>query len=189
MPDVSTGDRSRGLLSYLFGPGRRNEHTDPHIVAAFAMPGIIDPGRVPLDEHEAALTDLAQYLDQPVKLRGQRTGKPVPQHVWHCPVRTAPGDRYLTDVEWEHATTPLNVEAGEQIRWLPRCRLPEGLAFPFGGRDWWLIDDRLLAAGHIDSEGRVLGHEVIEDRETVANATILRDHLWSVAAPHHEYQP
>ncbi|TLQ43836.1 hypothetical protein FEF34_12415 [Streptomyces marianii] len=20
-----------------------------------------------------------------------------PQHVWHCPVRTAPGDRYLTD--------------------------------------------------------------------------------------------
>ncbi|MFD0571372.1 relaxase/mobilization nuclease domain-containing protein [Kitasatospora gansuensis] len=24
----------------------------------------------------------------------------VPQHVWHCPVRTAPGDRYLTDAEW-----------------------------------------------------------------------------------------
>ncbi|MEU6174020.1 mobilization protein [Streptantibioticus parmotrematis] len=100
VPDVSTGDRSRGLLSYLFGPGRRNEHTDPHIVAAFAMPGLTDPGRAPLDQHHDALTELADYLDQPVKLREQRLGKKVPQHVWHCPVRTAPGDRYLTDEEW-----------------------------------------------------------------------------------------
>ncbi|WP_369390358.1 mobilization protein [Streptomyces sp. CG1] len=100
VPDVSTGDRTRGLLSYLFGPGRRDEHTDPHIVAAFAMPGITDPGRVPLEEHQDALSELARYLDQPVELRRQRTGKDVPQHVWHCPVRTAPGDRYLTDAEW-----------------------------------------------------------------------------------------
>ncbi|WP_042434131.1 relaxase/mobilization nuclease domain-containing protein [Streptacidiphilus anmyonensis] len=100
VPDVSTGDRTRGLLSYLFGPGRRDEHTDPHIVAAFAMPGLTDPGRVPLDQHQAALTELADYLDQPVRLREQRLGKKVPQHVWHCPVRTAPGDRYLTDEEW-----------------------------------------------------------------------------------------
>jgi len=100
VPDVSTGGYTRGLLSYLFGPGRHNEHTDPHIVAAFAMPGITDPGRVPLDQHHAALSDLAAYLDQPVKLREQRTRKPVPGHVWHCPVRTAPGDRYLTDEEW-----------------------------------------------------------------------------------------
>ena len=63
VPDVSTGDRTRGLLSYLFGPGRRNEHTDPHIVAAFALPGLPDPGRVPLDEHQAALSELARYLD------------------------------------------------------------------------------------------------------------------------------
>ncbi|MFD8676330.1 relaxase/mobilization nuclease domain-containing protein [Streptomyces seoulensis] len=100
VPDVSTGDRSRGLLSYLFGPGRRSEHTDPHIVAAFAMPGINDPGRVPLNRHHDALSELADYLDQPVKLREQRLGRRVPQHVWHCPVRTAPGDRYLTDEEW-----------------------------------------------------------------------------------------
>ncbi|MYV53718.1 mobilization protein [Streptomyces sp. SID3212] len=100
VPDVSTGSRSRGLLSYLFGPGRRDEHTDPHIVAAFAMPGIPDPGRAPLDQHHTLLSELADYLDQPVRVREQRTGKKVPQHVWHCPVRTAPGDRYLTDEEW-----------------------------------------------------------------------------------------
>ncbi len=28
-------------------------------------------------------------------------------------------------IEWEHATTALNVEAGEEIRWLPRHQLPE----------------------------------------------------------------
>ncbi|MDH6577559.1 relaxase/mobilization nuclease domain-containing protein [Kitasatospora sp. MAP5-34] len=100
VPDVSTGARTRGLLSYLYGPGRRDEHEDAHIVGAFAMPGIPDPGRVPLDQHQAVLSELADYLDQPVQVREQRTGEPVPQHVWHCPVRTAPGDRYLTDEEW-----------------------------------------------------------------------------------------
>jgi hypothetical protein len=100
VPDVSTGSRTRGLLSYLYGPGRRDEHTDPHIVAAFAMPGIPDPGRAPLDEYHTVLTELADYLDQPVRVREQRLGKKVPQHVWHCPVRTAPCDRYLTDEEW-----------------------------------------------------------------------------------------
>jgi hypothetical protein len=125
VPDVSTGDRSRGLLSYLFGPGRRNEHTDPHIVAAFAMPGITDPGRVPLDQHQAALSELADYLDQPVKLREQRLGKKVPQHVWHCPVRTAPGDRYLTDAEWTevarrvvHATGIAEAGDDAACRWI-----------------------------------------------------------------------
>ncbi|MCX4748029.1 mobilization protein [Kitasatospora sp. NBC_01287] len=100
VPDVSTGSRTRGLLSYLFGPGRRDEHTDPHIVAAFAMPGLPDPGRSPLDQHQDLLTELADYLDQPVRAREQRLGAKVPQHVWHCPVRTAHGDRYLTDAEW-----------------------------------------------------------------------------------------
>jgi hypothetical protein len=100
VPDISTGDRTRGLLSYLFGPGRHNEHTDPHIVAAFALPGITDPGRVAPQQHQDALSDLAHHLDQPVELRRRRTGKKVPRHVWHCPVRTAPGDRYLTDAEW-----------------------------------------------------------------------------------------
>ncbi len=29
------GTNVGGLLRYLFGPGRREEHTDPHIVAAW----------------------------------------------------------------------------------------------------------------------------------------------------------
>ena len=97
VPDVSTGSDTRGLIAYLFGPGRRDEHTDPHIVAAWDMAGAPDPGRDPA----ATYTQLAKRLDQHVDLRTRELGgKKPPQHVWHCPVRTAPGDRYLTDAEW-----------------------------------------------------------------------------------------
>ncbi|MEU8621867.1 mobilization protein [Streptomyces sp. NPDC048623] len=97
VPDVSTGSDSRGLIVYLFGPGRRDEHTDPHIVAAWDMAGAPDPGRDPA----ATYSLLAKRLDHHVDLRTRELGgKKPPQHVWHCPVRTAPGDRYLTDAEW-----------------------------------------------------------------------------------------
>ncbi|MEU9342045.1 relaxase/mobilization nuclease domain-containing protein [Streptomyces sp. NPDC048278] len=94
VPDVSTGSRTYGLLNYLYGPGRREEHTDPHLVASW-MPGLApDPGRDP----DATLKQLSDRLDLPV-LALPKDRRPV-QHVWHCPVRTAPGDRYLTDAEW-----------------------------------------------------------------------------------------
>ncbi|MFD9781748.1 relaxase/mobilization nuclease domain-containing protein [[Kitasatospora] papulosa] len=90
------GSNTRGLLAYLYGPGRHDEHLDPHLVAGFAMLGMPDPGR---DEH-ATLTELGHYLDQPVRLRNSEFGKPVTDHVWHCPVRAAPKDRTLSDTEW-----------------------------------------------------------------------------------------
>ncbi|MFJ8372071.1 relaxase/mobilization nuclease domain-containing protein [Streptomyces sp. NPDC094461] len=97
VPDVSTGSDSRGLIAYLFGPGRRDEHTNPHIVAAWDMAGAPDPGRDPA----ATYTQLAKRLDHHVDLRTRELGGKKPaKHVWHCPVRTAPGDRYLTDAEW-----------------------------------------------------------------------------------------
>ncbi|MFJ8952221.1 relaxase/mobilization nuclease domain-containing protein [Streptomyces sp. NPDC102381] len=97
VPDVSTGSDSRGLIAYLFGPGRRDEHTNPHIVAAWDLAGAPDPGRDPA----ATYSQLAKRLDHHVDLRTRELGgKKPPQHVWHCPVRTAPGDRYLTDAEW-----------------------------------------------------------------------------------------
>lgn len=97
VPDVSTGSSTLGLINYLFGKGRRDEHTDPHTVAAWDMAGAPDPGRDPT----ATYAQLARRLDHHVDLRTRELGgKQPPQHVWHCPVRTAPGDRYLTDAEW-----------------------------------------------------------------------------------------
>ncbi|MER6912203.1 DUF6879 family protein [Streptomyces sp. NPDC000594] len=100
-------------------------------------------------------------------------------------VITEPHTQY---VRWEHSLTNLNLEAGEDIRWLPRHLLPEGVVFPVAGRDWWLYDDRLLAVGHFDPEGRVLGSEIVTEAATVAECVRLRDLLWAVAIPHAEYK-
>ncbi|MCX5435577.1 mobilization protein [Streptomyces sp. NBC_00063] len=94
VPDISTGSRTYGLLAYLYGPGRRDEHTAPHIVAAWSQELAPDPGRDPA----ATLKQLTDRLDLPV-LALPKDQRPV-RHVWHCPVRTAPGDRHLTDAEW-----------------------------------------------------------------------------------------
>nr|WSX78110.1 relaxase/mobilization nuclease domain-containing protein [Streptomyces sp. NBC_00899] len=96
VPDVSTGSHTAGLLHYLFGPGRRDEHADAHIVAAWDLAGAPDPGRDP----DATIARLADRLDLHARLRAKETGTMPAKHVWHCPVRTAPGDRYLTDAEW-----------------------------------------------------------------------------------------
>ncbi|MFG2836938.1 relaxase/mobilization nuclease domain-containing protein [Streptomyces zaomyceticus] len=89
---VKPGHKTRGVLNYLYGPGRANEHTDPHLVASwddFAP----DPGRDP----DATLTQLATALDLRVK---QASHKAPKNHVWHCSIRAAPEDRHLTDDEW-----------------------------------------------------------------------------------------
>ncbi|MFD9715840.1 relaxase/mobilization nuclease domain-containing protein [Streptomyces sp. NPDC059076] len=86
------GTRTIGLLHYLYGPGTHEEHTDPHLVAAWDSLAP-DPGRDP----DATYADLQQLLDQPVEAAGDRRGKP---HVWHLSVRAAPEDPVLTDEQW-----------------------------------------------------------------------------------------
>ncbi|GAA1358000.1 DUF6879 family protein [Streptomyces beijiangensis] len=92
-------------------------------------------------------------------------------------------------VQWEYATTAVNAEAGEDIRWLPRHNLPKHLTLPVGGNDWWLFDDKTLAVGHFDQTGRVLGSELIEDPYIVTECARVRDLLWTAATPHREYKP
>jgi hypothetical protein len=92
-------------------------------------------------------------------------------------------------VQWEYATTPINQEAGEDIRWIPRHNLPDGLAFPVDGNDWWLFDDETLTVGHFDENGRILGSELLKDPEVVAECVRIRDVLWAAAVPHREYKP
>ncbi|GAA2263726.1 relaxase/mobilization nuclease domain-containing protein [Kitasatospora cystarginea] len=88
------GANTLGALVYLYGPGRANEHTDPHIVASwdgFAP----DPGRDP----EATLRQLRDALDlHVVRYRAKRE---FDKHVYHRIVRAADTDRTLSDEEWE----------------------------------------------------------------------------------------
>jgi MobA/VirD2-like, nuclease domain len=92
---VLRGTDARRLLYYLYGPGKANEHTDPHLVAGFGDPAELEPERSPGGAPD--LRRLAGLLAQPLAaLAGSGYGKPV----WHCSVRAAPGDRVLSDAEW-----------------------------------------------------------------------------------------
>lgn len=99
------GKRTIGLLYYLYGPGKAEEHIDPHLVASWdhAAP---DPGRDP----EATYKELQQLLDQPLALldEKQRTKK----HVWHLSVRNGPTDRILSDAEWGDVARRMVAAAG-----------------------------------------------------------------------------
>ncbi|MBC9714344.1 relaxase/mobilization nuclease domain-containing protein [Streptomyces sp. TRM66268-LWL] len=87
------GSDAAGLIGYLYGPGTKEEHTDPHLVAAFD-PLTPDPGR----DRGATYQQLQRLLDQPVNAlpKGRRPAK----HVWHISVRASPEDPVLSDEDW-----------------------------------------------------------------------------------------
>ena len=92
---VVRGTDARSLLYYLYGPGKANEHTDPHLVAGFSDPQELEPERRPDGSRD--FRRLTGLLAQPLAaLAGPGCGKPV----WHCAVRAAPEDRPLSDAEW-----------------------------------------------------------------------------------------
>ncbi|MBX9387402.1 relaxase/mobilization nuclease domain-containing protein [Streptomonospora nanhaiensis] len=110
---VMRGSDTYGLLRYLYGPGRANEHIDPHLVGAWRPLGVPDPGRSP----DAALPTLARRLDQFVA-PDTRT-----RHVWHCAVRVAHDDRPLTDPEWNTVARRIAAAGGVAPHGDPRgCR-------------------------------------------------------------------
>ncbi|MGW4510117.1 mobilization protein [Streptomyces sp. NPDC004436] len=99
------GSETVELLEYLFGPGERDEHTDPHLIAAWD-PDLPCPAR---DPGRMTLAGLALLLDAPVEaLRGPRPD----EHVWHVSVRNHAGDRTLSDAEWAEVATAMVHAAG-----------------------------------------------------------------------------
>ncbi|MEV6672857.1 mobilization protein [Streptomyces sp. NPDC051162] len=101
------GSRTAGLLYYLWGPGRANEHIEPHMVAAWDDSIVTrrDPARSP----DATVPALAYLLDAYVDaMDGNRPA----QHVYHVPVRLDPGDRIISDVEWAEVAREIMDAAG-----------------------------------------------------------------------------
>ncbi len=89
------GARVAGLIYYLFGPGRREEHTDPHLVAGWRHPAELEP---PLRaDGRRDFRRLTGLLAQPHAALGPRG---FDRPVWHCAIRAAPQDRMLSDDEW-----------------------------------------------------------------------------------------
>ena len=115
------GSRVCGLIYYLFGPGRNEEHTDPHLVAGWRHPAELEP---PLrDDGHREFRHLNGLLQQPQEALGDRG---VAKPVWHCSVRAAPGDRMLSDDEWAQVACDIMHRTGlapygqddDAVRWV-----------------------------------------------------------------------
>ncbi|MFF5393350.1 DUF6879 family protein [Streptomyces sp. NPDC013012] len=93
----------------------------------------------------------------------------------------------VTDyIRYEHAITPLNLQAGEDVRWLPR-RHASDIALP--GNDFWLLDDHLVQFHHFTGTGdwRPDGKERTTDPAAIALCTTAFETVWERAIPHEKY--
>jgi hypothetical protein len=92
----------------------------------------------------------------------------------------------VTDcIRFEHTGTRMNIDAGEQVRWLPR-RQASRLRLP--GNDFWLFDDRLLQFNIFDGPGSWAHTDFTEDSDVVEFCSAAFDAVWQLATPHIEFR-
>jgi hypothetical protein len=89
-------------------------------------------------------------------------------------------------IRWEHMDAHLFVEAGEDIRWLPR-RLVSPVAFP--GNDFWMFDAETVIFSVFSGNGDVIEWQLYTDTSVVQLCQSAFDSAWKLAIPHHDYQP
>ncbi|MFJ8047799.1 DUF6879 family protein [Streptomyces luteogriseus] len=82
------------------------------------------------------------------------------------------------------ARAPSNVEAGEDIRHLPRS---EAHALRLPDHDFWLFDSKTVARFAFDEDDTTLGVYVTEDPAEVLAACQARDAAWHHALPTAEF--
>jgi hypothetical protein len=104
---VMRGADAAGLLRYLFGPGRHNEHIDPHVVAHWSG---LPADAVPHDGAGAPqlaglIADLRTDLADAGLLGAERS-------VWHCSVSLPAADGALSDAQWRAAAEQLATAVG-----------------------------------------------------------------------------
>jgi hypothetical protein len=94
IPNITQGDRMAGLMIYLAGPGRANEHEEPHLVAGdSALMAWHDDNEL---NRDAAL-DIANALDRAQQFYQTDVDG---GHVFHCSLSLAAEEGQLTDAQW-----------------------------------------------------------------------------------------
>ena len=88
-------------------------------------------------------------------------------------------------MRFSYAGTGPNIEAGEQVRWLPRRRASR---IPLPGNDFWLLDGQRVLFNHFTGDGRSAGHELAADVAAVRLCQAAFAAVWELAIPHGQYQ-
>lgn len=112
IPKISRGGRLAGVMVYLVGPGKRNEHTNPHVVAGH---DVLEEWSDRALGRDDAL-DIANSLDLPRKVHGTSITVPVKEwdeekqdhvvvgrkdaHVWHCSLSLRAEEGVQNDEKW-----------------------------------------------------------------------------------------
>jgi hypothetical protein len=93
----------------------------------------------------------------------------------------------VTDyIRYEWAGTGANIDAGEQIKWLPR-RMTSTIALP--GNDFWLFDDSIVVFTIFTGKGDVVERQLTTDPAAVQLCRSAFEATWKIAIPHSEYRP
>lgn len=118
------GSRVRGLVEYLWGPGKVEEHEHPRVVAGWDATFVRDAGEPSFDEFERRL--LAQQFDAPMRLHGISPG----EHVYHVSVSVHVNDGELSDEQWrqvaEEAADKLGLTATDEHAAVPWFAMRHG---------------------------------------------------------------
>lgn len=89
-----------GLVGYLFGKGKSNEHTDPHLVAAHTA---MWAEGAPRFTGRGELARLIADVDGDKRLFAARDSRP---YVWHASMAIPISDQPLTDAQGGNARSP-----------------------------------------------------------------------------------
>ena len=112
IPNITRGSDMGGLMSYLAGGGRHNEHTEQHLVAgdsaimALHGYGQLDPatGRAIARSLDTPRVAYGVEITRQVKIEDPETGElhsePVKADVWHCSLSLCADEGQLTDEQW-----------------------------------------------------------------------------------------
>lgn len=96
-------------------------------------------------------------------------------------VVTEPASDYI---RFEATTVPMQQQAGEDIRYLPRHHEAAGR---LGDRDFWLFDQRQVLLLNFNPDGTPRPHELHDAPELAAEYAELRDLAWRHAIPYDRY--
>jgi hypothetical protein len=126
--EIVRGDGMPELISYLFGPGRHNEHVDQHLVSGYADAVFTAPGRLWQSEPgvQRQVPKEARDLGWQVEYPRSRWGTQVPRgHVWHCSLAIRADEGQLSDTQWAEAAHAMitalgfsNAEGKAPCRWV-----------------------------------------------------------------------